>query len=103
MGHYPVRCAAICFEVPFDDDQLWAAFDGGCHRHRRVDTELPRRVRERRNDAALVRPPADSKRLSAQRRVTLFFDRAKESIPVKMQNFPYHHRLSWPTILTLFD
>ncbi len=60
---------AIALRMPIDEDRLRAELGCRTQRHRRVNSELPRRIGRGRYHPALVPLAADHNRLSLQRRI----------------------------------
>jgi len=56
------------------------------HGHGRVDAELARGIRARRDDAALLRSPAHEQGQSAPLGVEQLFDRSVKGVQVKAQD-----------------
>ena len=80
-----VRVFDVALAVAVDEDRLGAEFVGGPQGHGRVHAELARRVRCRRDHAALVGPPADHHRLAFERRIEQLFDGDEERVHVEME------------------
>src|ERR1039457_3801086 len=71
--------------MALDENGLRATLMRRAQRHGRVDAELARGVRGRRNHAALVRPPTYHHRFTLERRVVQLFHRYEEGFHIDVE------------------
>src|SRR5258706_1089647 len=72
--------------MPFHEDRVGTMLIGCAQRHGRVDAELARLVRRRRNHAALVALPTDDHGLALQTRIEELLHGHEERVHVEVKD-----------------